>query len=556
MKRVAFILISIIFIGGAFVSFWIYDRYFRQNTSEPFSYLVSSADLKEQLLVRGEISAEREYDLAFQSFGNVAEVAVTEGQAVSKGDFLMRLDTSTATLELKRLLAERLQAQGALSGTQAQQAAAEAAYDVAQARLAELQRGTTSEAITVQKSQVDLASQAVNGAGNTLLDVARSAYTQADDAVRNIADQMFDDPRTNPSLKFLLPDSSLVNSLEIQRLSIEEILSAWQASLAVATTGDEAIATQAQTNLTTVIEFLDDLSLGLSSAVDTAQYSAATIEAWQVDVASARTSVDTAVVQVTDATSSLDEAQATLVVEEDQLSVLEAGTSIEEITGQQASVSQASASVAAAAASVSQAVAAISIVDAKIDLVNKTIRDASLYAPANAVVTKIWFKDGEQYQQSLEGQPVISLATQGIKIQSEITELDIPKIHAGNGNDVRIVFDAFPEREYSGEVVVIEPKEIIRDADTYYLVDITIDDPEANLRRGMSADLTIYLSEKADVLAVPLFLVSERGDQKFVNIQSGDDIIEVEVQTGISDGEFVEIISGLSAGQTVVASTP
>jgi HlyD family secretion protein len=149
--------------------------------------------------------------------------------------------------------------------------------------------------------------------------------------------------------------------------------------------------------------------------------------------------------------------------------------------------------------------------------------------------------------------PAISLATAGLKIQSEISELDIPKIHAGNGNPVAIVFDAFPNRTYTGVIVSIEPKEIVRDTDTYYRVNITIAEPTEELRRRMSADVVIHIAEKKDVLSVPLFMITKRGDGYFVTVQKLNELVESEVKIGIANEEFVEILSGINEGDTLVA---
>lgn len=96
------------------MSYCAYDRYFRSDASEPVMYQARLGELNERLLARGEVAAEREYDLAFDSFGTVAEVGVKEGQVVRKGTFLMRLDMTTSGLELTRLFAQRLQAQASL----------------------------------------------------------------------------------------------------------------------------------------------------------------------------------------------------------------------------------------------------------------------------------------------------------------------------------------------------------------------------------------------------------------------------------------------------------
>ena len=83
------------------------------------------------------------------------------------------------------------------------------------------------------------------------------------------------------------------------------------------------------------------------------------------------------------------------------------------------------------------------------------------------------------------------------------------------------------------------------------------------IRSGMSADLIINISSKDNIIKIPAFTIFQKNNKKFVQIlrdglqkvDSVDSLQEVEIETGISDGDFVEIVAGLSAGQVVVVST-
>lgn len=541
-------------LGGSFVSYWVYTRYFQKQTTVPLTYQVQRGDIREELKIRGEVAAEREYDMAFGSFGTVEKVAVTEGQSVKKGDFLMRLNTTTSSLELSRLTAERTQSQASLSSARAVRSEALASVDAATAELASLKRGALPEDINVQVAQTEAARSALTGTESALADAIRVAYTAADSAVRTTADQLFVNPRTeNPSLSLLLTDDTLTNSLESQRILLEDVLTNWQTALSTKPLGTAESAAAAQTNLGKVTTFLSALALALNEAIPTTSTPLSTILIWQADVSAARASVNSAAGSVTAAETARQASAAALSVAERQLTALQTGTAAEKISAQEAVVRQAEARMSAADADIRQAEAAIAVIDANIGIAHKKIRDASLFAPAPALVTKVWFKENEQYQQTLEGVPAISLATAGVKIQSEISELDIPKIHAGNGNSVRMVFDAFPDRAYTGEIVSIEPKEVVRDSDTYYRVNIAINEPTAELRRRMSADVVIHIAEKTNVLSVPLFMVTERDGKKGVVIQNGKTLIETPVETGIANDEFVEIVSGVHDGDILVA---
>src|SRR5574337_1299023 len=149
MKRISLYLLIIVVAGGAFVSYWAYVRYFQKPVAKPLTYQVARGDLKDLLHARGEVAAEREYDLAFNAFGTVAEVPVQEGQVVKQGDLLMRLDTTSLELEMKKLFAVQLQAKAAVNSANSQLTQATAARDAVAAKLDELKRGTRPEELQV-----------------------------------------------------------------------------------------------------------------------------------------------------------------------------------------------------------------------------------------------------------------------------------------------------------------------------------------------------------------------------------------------------------------------
>lgn len=155
------------------------------------------------------------------------------------------------------------------------------------------------------------------------------------------------------------------------------------------------------------------------------------------------------------------------------------------------------------------------------------------------------------------------MVTDGYKLQSDVSELDIAKVREQDGNNVRIVLDAFPNQQYDGKVVSVDAQEIIKTEDKYYRVNIIFDAAGANLRAGMSADATILSAMKKGVLRVPELAVYTDDRSKYVKVLlpgldkavSEDSLGRVPIKTGITDGDFVEITGGdLREGQIVAVS--
>ena len=84
-------------------------------------------------------------------------------------------------------------------------------------------------------------------------------------------------------------------------------------------------------------------------------------------------------------------------------------------------------------------------------------------------------------------------------------------------------------------------------------VEITVAKDD-QMKQGMNASATITIEEKDQILTLPMNALQEQGDRTFVYTEKSEDGTlsgEVEIETGLTDGNTVEITSGLSEGTTV-----
>jgi HlyD family secretion protein len=68
----------------------------------------------------------------------------------------------------------------------------------------------------------------------------------------------------------------------------------------------------------------------------------------------------------------------------------------------------------------------------------------------------------------------------------------------------------------------------------------------------MTANLTLTTQEKQNTIVVPQGVLIHRGEQTFVEVLVGEEIVEHEVTTGLTSLGQIEIISGLTEGEQVV----
>lgn len=137
------------------------------------------------------------------------------------------------------------------------------------------------------------------------------------------------------------------------------------------------------------------------------------------------------------------------------------------------------------------------------------------------------------------------------KIIVNVDELDILSVE--KDQSATVTLDALENEQYAGTVTKISNTASAGSGSTKYEVEITVPMDE-NMRIGMSASAAIQVSSAEDTLILPMTALQQRGDETFVYTQKGDDgnlSGETAVETGLSDGQNVEIVSGLNEGDEV-----
>lgn len=137
------------------------------------------------------------------------------------------------------------------------------------------------------------------------------------------------------------------------------------------------------------------------------------------------------------------------------------------------------------------------------------------------------------------------------KIIVNVDELDILSVE--EEQSAAVTLDALENESYTGIVTKISNTASAGNGSTKYEVEITVPMDE-NMRIGMSASAAIQVSKAEDTLILPMTALQQRGDKSFVYTQKDKDGTlsgETAVETGLSDGQNVEISSGLEEGDEV-----
>ena len=133
-----------------------------------------------------------------------------------------------------------------------------------------------------------------------------------------------------------------------------------------------------------------------------------------------------------------------------------------------------------------------------------------------------------------------------------VDEADISSVKTGMIAEITV--NALPDEVFEGEITRVAKTGNGNGGSSKFDVQITLD-RQGDMLAGMSASAVISLYEKMDVLTLPAAALTEEGGKTIVytalDKKTGEPVSPVAVTTGLSDGETVEILSGLQSGDEV-----
>ncbi len=199
---------------------------------------------------------------------------------------------------------------------------------------------------------------------------------------------------------------------------------------------------------------------------------------------------------------------------------------------------------------------------AQLDSALANLAGATMTAPVAGTIVAIASEVGEPIGTTAVGTQgtsgfIILAALDEFVVTAEFAEGDVVGIAVGQ--KVSLEFDALPEETRVGEVTQVAPFGVVDPSGsslTTYEVTISLPNPPAGLRAGMTAQASITTEERLGVVAAPVTALVPTDDGFIVRVQGEDGVItNVDVEVGIRGGYYVEILSGLSEGDRVVTGS-
>jgi len=503
----------VIVIIGVVILVVICLFFFRNDKESEYNLATAErGSIREEISVTGKIEAIENIELSFRATGNVSEVLIETGSEVKKGQVLASLENNDLWAQLRQ---------------------AKANLEAEEAKLQEIKKGTREETINIKQIELSEAEQDLDNYYQDIFNTLNDIYSKAEEAIKiDIKDVFLGAEAASSYVLNFDPcvSSEISSDVGYSRLVSERKLKEWKNELSILNSNSSKVeldlATKnAKVHLSIFKSFFEKLSNVLLADCS---YSNPYLDVHRVNANHGRNLIISAITSINNLEQSVASQKLLVEKTQNELDLLLSGATKEEIMIQEAKVKSAQANVSNYYA-----------------LIEKTI----IRAPIDGFIAKKEIKKGEVV---LANVSVVSLMTEkGLQIKTYIPEVDVSKVKIGDR--ALITLDAFPRKEFFGEIIHIDFAETIVDGVVYYKIKSTIDTKDTNVKSGMTADIIIITDSKEDALIIPRRAVIEREGKSIVRVPVNGDFQEIEVKTGLvgSDGN-IEIISGLKEGDKVI----
>jgi HlyD family secretion protein len=226
-----------------------------------------------------------------------------------------------------------------------------------------------------------------------------------------------------------------------------------------------------------------------------------------------------------------------------------------------------------ATAELAEADASVTINQAALESAQANLGYCKITAPVDGIVIARKVDLGQTLTAGFTT-PVLFTVAQDISkmnISAAISEADIGQVK--DGQPVDFTVDAFPEETFHGLVTQVRKSPTTTQNVVTYETIITVDNPEKKLFPGMTADVSILVAERKNVLQIPntalrysppegvTFAAAPpktfgRNQRLIYALGANSSTLKpVLIKAGITDGVDTEILDGLGEHTTVVTST-
>jgi HlyD family secretion protein len=184
-----------------------------------------------------------------------------------------------------------------------------------------------------------------------------------------------------------------------------------------------------------------------------------------------------------------------------------------------------------------------------------------ILAPASGTIIDMEIEEGEIVTSGAvsytSGTTLMTIADlSAMQIKAGVNEVDIGKVRLGQ--DVKIDVDAYPGVTFRGVITHVAPAARDEQGVKIFDVEIDITDSDERLRPNMTANIEIQGDHREGVLTIPIEAAFKKQGRYVAYVFDGSpgEPVEREIAAGIANIEKIEVLSGLTEGESVARYDP
>ena len=195
----------------------------------------------------------------------------------------------------------------------------------------------------------------------------------------------------------------------------------------------------------------------------------------------------------------------------------------------------------------------VRILEIQLSIAQSRLDSPLIEAPIDGVVTVVPVRRGDVVQVGQQAVRIDDLSNLYLDVQ--ISEIDIPEVSVGKA--VELVFDAYFENTYNGEVVEIAPVGQSGQGVVEYNVRIRMIDADEQIKPGMTAAVNILVDQKLDIFVVPNDAIVSLDGRETVFVERNGSFKAVPVTLGSYSDFYSEVIEAdIAEGEMLVLNPP
>ncbi len=190
--------------------------------------------------------------------------------------------------------------------------------------------------------------------------------------------------------------------------------------------------------------------------------------------------------------------------------------------------------------------------EANLEMAEIQLGYATIRSPVSGVIASVSTQEGETVAAGLAAPTFVNIIDlKRLEVHTYVDETDIGMIE--EGQQATFTVDTWPGVEFPGDITAVYPKAVIEDNVVNYIVTLDIlYVKDRVLRPEMTANVTIMLEERKEVLTVPTAALRREEGERYVLVAEGDRRVRRTVRPGWREGTVTEIVDGLTEGERVV----